>query len=62
MNVPGWIGRGISTRCGTEGVENGSLTSVKDPEGDKLDLDDGRDDTDPTSSAGNGSQHPDGKK
>ena len=33
-------------------AEGRSLTAVEDPEGDKLDLDNGRDDTHPTSSRG----------
>jgi hypothetical protein len=49
MNVPDQIGGGFSTRCEAGGLETGLLTSVEDPKRDELDLDDGRDDTHPTS-------------
>jgi len=49
-------------KSGVRGVENRSLTSVEDPERDELDLDDGRDDTHPTSGGENMGQHPEGKE
>ena len=40
--------------CRVEEVESWSLTSVEDPKRDELDLDDGRDDTHPTSNENKG--------
>jgi len=47
-------------KCEIRGVESRSLTSVEDPKRDELDLDDGGDDTHPTSGGENKGQYTDG--
>ena len=52
MNMSDWVVQGLVWSLRREKSKSGSLTSVEGPQRDELDLDDGRDDTNPTLARG----------